>query len=332
MKYYKFDISKLQKGDIILIRDNSELSKRIREKSQSNYSHAMLYVGTSSVIEAGEIVEANNIQRRLLENIDDAIVLRLIDSLFEENVVSKAVEFARSKIATQYSLKEAQRVISEKTKAKEPNRQICTRLIAKSYEYAGLQIVENPDYCTTNEILNSTYLKNIDNVIVEANDSDVNLAADPENVLKDQSEITKEMYEAIRQYTKEDIQEEGQMVQYVLSHQAKAKHILDIMRESGYFELWKLEKEYRPYHYDVSKFCEKYANNVPQAAYEICQAIAELLKTYQRQYCTYTSLYILHRKNVLFREMVKLYKNLIEMCKEMEMVATTALRTYINKD
>lgn len=46
MKYYKFNLSKLRKGDIILVRDNSELSKRIREKSQSDYSHAMLYVGT----------------------------------------------------------------------------------------------------------------------------------------------------------------------------------------------------------------------------------------------------------------------------------------------
>lgn len=332
MQYYKFDISKLQKGDIILMRDSSTLSKRICEKSQSEYSHAMLYVGASSLIEAGEIVEANNIQRRLLENIEDAIVLRIVDSLFDENVILKAVEFARSKIGTQYSLLEAQRVVSTNPHAVEPNRQICTRLIAKSYEYAGLQIVENPDYCTTNDILNSSYLTKIENVIVEANDSDVELAADPDNILKDQSEITKEMYAAIRQYTGEDIQEEGQLVQYILSHQSKDRNVLDIMREAGYFELWKLEKEYHPYHYDVMKFCEKYAENVPQAASEICQATAELQNTYQRQYFTYCFLHIQHKKNVFFKEMVKLYKNLIEMCNEMEEIAISALWCYMNKD
>jgi cell wall-associated NlpC family hydrolase len=52
MSAYILDVNVLQKGDIILIRDDSNESKRIREASKSEYHHAMIYRSEYSYIES----------------------------------------------------------------------------------------------------------------------------------------------------------------------------------------------------------------------------------------------------------------------------------------
>ena len=69
------DLSKLQKGDIILQRFPNEASRGIREKTGSEYSHAMLYMGNSSILHANLKggVAAINAQREGVENADEKI-------------------------------------------------------------------------------------------------------------------------------------------------------------------------------------------------------------------------------------------------------------------
>ena len=61
MVKYIYDMSKLRYGDIILVRfPGDSLSDRVRESTNSEYSHAMLYVDDSSYIEASDRVVARN--------------------------------------------------------------------------------------------------------------------------------------------------------------------------------------------------------------------------------------------------------------------------------
>ena len=66
---YKIDINKLEDGDIFLTRSNDRESELIRKISNSDYSHAILYVGVSSCIESDGLgVQSQNVNRLLFEN------------------------------------------------------------------------------------------------------------------------------------------------------------------------------------------------------------------------------------------------------------------------
>ena len=71
---YIFDLNKLKKGDIILEKNDDQISELVRKLSHSTFSHAILYVGEGSCLEADDIVISFNIQRKLVENKDAVVV------------------------------------------------------------------------------------------------------------------------------------------------------------------------------------------------------------------------------------------------------------------
>ena len=79
---FAFNLEKLQPGDIILTRAPGDReSDIIRKLSESNYSHAIMYVCHSSAIEStGLRVNSFNISQRFFKNSDDAIALRYLGS------------------------------------------------------------------------------------------------------------------------------------------------------------------------------------------------------------------------------------------------------------
>ena len=61
---YLLEKDKLEIGDIILIKSESRISQMVRRLTGSQYSHAMLFVGVSSIIDSdGYGVQSNNLQR-----------------------------------------------------------------------------------------------------------------------------------------------------------------------------------------------------------------------------------------------------------------------------
>ena len=78
---YVFNLNKLKRGDIILEKSDNETSELVRKFSHSTYSHAILYVGGGSCLEAEDIVISFNLQRRLVENKEYICVLRLKDEV-----------------------------------------------------------------------------------------------------------------------------------------------------------------------------------------------------------------------------------------------------------
>jgi len=96
---YLIDADTLQTGDIILITWEDRKSHTIRKLSlsQSDYSHAMIYVGGHSFIHSSlEGVEASNSQRFLLDSPDQAAVYRCPSAMPEQ--IDEIIHFARSKV------------------------------------------------------------------------------------------------------------------------------------------------------------------------------------------------------------------------------------------
>jgi hypothetical protein len=323
---YKIEIQKIEAGDIILTRSSSRESLLIREITKCEYSHAILYVGVGSCIESDGLgVQSQNLQRLLFENPEDVVILRLKEN---KTPIAGAIVFARQKIGTEYSTSEARLARLEKeAKAKENNRQFCTRFVAQSYENAGIKIVENPDYCSPQEILESKSLIKIDNVVTVASKAEIDFVNEKDNPLEKQIEIHNLIFEKIRNLSGEDIQTFEQIGKYVLENPKIDNEISEIIKESGYLEMWKHDVDKNPWHYNYKEFLLHYKN--PNQRKEIGYFFASTeSQTRERFLTTLKTLkfgYSFYGQNY-FKMQIELYYKLIELSHEREFVGILALK------
>lgn len=323
---YKIDIQKIEAGDIILTRSSSRESVLIREITKCEYSHAILYVGVGSCIESDGLgVQSQNIQRLLFEKPEDVVILRLNENKIS---IAGAIVFARQKIGTEYSTSEAKLARLEKeAKAKESNRQFCTRFVAQAYENAGIKIVDNPDYCSPQEILESKHLHKIENIVSEASKAEIAFVNEKDNPLEKQAEIHNIIFESIRNLSGQDIQTFEQIGKYLLENPAKDNEVTKIVKDSGYFEMWKTDVDKNPWHYDYKQFLMHYKN--PHQRKEVGYFFASTeSQTRERFYTTLQTLqfgYSFFNQNY-FAMQIELYHKLIELSKEREFVGILALK------
>lgn len=283
----------------------------------------MIYAGGGSVIEAGDIVEANNIQRKLLAAEDDACVLRLSD-LNSDEVVNKAVSYARLNVGMEYSIKEALRVTEKAKVAIEPNRQICSRLIAQSYQYAGVQLVENIDYCTVGELEKSNKLERIGGIIREATDRDLQIAESP-HLLNDQSQIIESLLCEIRTILGRDIQSMHQLTVEIYSQPEKISDVMNVINKSGYLDLWKREMELNNHLYDEKAFKSYFKGDSVVAAIEVLETNRLVTERYKSVYMAFREIQMLNGSNKYIESMIDLYCELLRMCEIRHEVALKIL-------
>lgn len=258
---YKLDISRLDKGDIILIRDlNNALSRRVMETTSSNYSHAMLYTTQSSVIEAGNIVHSTNTQGLIIENPDDILVLRLKDMPDRENIITKAELYVRNLIGMSYAWRDAKKIADKvDTPVKEENRQLCTRLVAEAFQYGGVNLVKDVEFPVCNDLENSELLEKVDEVLLPASEEDVKFAEEINNGLTPkQTKIIAEILSEARKLFGTDIQNFDQLTEASYLKPENVRELTKIIEESGYLSLWKEEMEANPYWYDVELFRDNF--------------------------------------------------------------------------
>lgn len=314
----------LKEGDILLTRSSSRDSQLIRQSTKCDYSHAIMYVGLKSCIESDGLgVQSQNIQRLLFENSDDIIVLRL-----KKNYnIKKVIEFARQKIGTEYSTSEAKLARLEKQiSAKEPNRQFCTRFIAQAYNQAGIKLVENPDYCSPQEILESKELNKINNIIRIATKQEIEYAKS-ESPLEKQTEIHNIIFESARNILKRDVQNFEQLASELILQPEKDTEIVNIIKGSGYLDMWKLDVAKNPWFYDFTKFQEHITN--PKQRIEIGTLFSNTEKITRSRFIE-TKQFLEEAYKISFLEyfkiQIELHNNLIELSKTREKIGLLALQ------
>ncbi len=327
---YILKIEQLQAGDIILMRSSTRESIMIRQKTGCNYSHAMLYVGLSSIIESDGLgVQSQNLQRILFENHDDVIVLRLIDK--KNTVIQQAVNYVRSKIGTEFSASEA-RVTTSKhnTNAKEKNRQFCTRLVAQAYSSAGVILTETPDYCSPSDIIQSNKLEVINNITRAATSIEIKNATEENQPLEKQKEIHNYILENARNLTKTDIQTIEQLSQYVINNPEKEDEIIDIIQKSGYLDFWETDIRRNPWYYDDKKLISHFTNPIQQKQVGLFlikggQDIERFTSSLEACKKAYETTHLRY-----FKIFVDLYEKLIELSKLRETVGQKVINNLFN--
>lgn len=258
--------SKIKSGDILLIRHNDGTSERIRQMSGSEYSHAIFCVSDSSCIESeGDGVQAQNIQRLSFDHEDDVALLRW-DGI-EDDVLNRAVIFARQKIGTEYSTFEARQALRKPNEpATEMNRQFCTRFVAQALQQAGVKIVDNPDYCSPQDILTSPLLKRVRGFLRKGTGRELAYAAETVTPLTEQREIHNNMLEKVRNLTGSDVQTIEQMSQYLIDNPKFDQEIVAIVSASGYLNMWQKDIDRNPGYYDLKKLKIDYPDKKHQQA------------------------------------------------------------------
>ena len=257
---YLLDLQKLKLGDIILQAGDTKFSAWIKAGTRSNYSHAMIYVGNSIIHALTDGVYSTNPQRILVEQPHDFIVLRAKSELNskQETIVT---EFARNLSGSLYNIPEAgaSLILGNSKKEAVTTDQFCSRLVAQSYQQAGLSIVKNSDYCSPESIHKSNQLLKIDQCTRLASEKDVEFANSDDPIKENQRRTFEWLNKARDVFAERNItiQTENDVQQALMTAPDLDSKICEYVEKSGYLEHYDFDKQVNPHRYNLKDFINK---------------------------------------------------------------------------
>lgn len=262
---YKLDHSKLAPGDVILVGTPDNLSKEVRERTNCDYSHAML-MWDDSLLHASKVIIPENPSRMLYDEGSKACVLRLKEQPGNDLRIYNLLKYARSLVGTYYDFEAVFAIKRGKKPVYNSNRQTCSKFVAECFGYVCLDVVKDYESCTPADLYASESFDHIEDILVEANEWDEEFAKS--------KDVTKLQYEAIvnvietlwRWYPDADIMSLEQLNHFVNTNPTEANRISQLLSEVGYYNLWEKEQEYCPYLYDAEQFKSFWRNDAVIAA------------------------------------------------------------------
>lgn len=257
---YLLDFEKLVPGDILLESGTSKFGSVIKTVTRSNFSHAMIYVGHSIIHALTDGVYSINPQRVLVDDPNGLKVLRLKTALSAQSRIA-VVNYARNLSGSIYSIPEAGKsaFLKKTNKKTESKHQFCSRLVAQSYRQIGLNIVNNPDYCTPEDINRSNSLEEVSGVIRQATEQEIAFAESENPIRENQKRMFLWLNQAREVFSERniEIQTEADVTSSLMTNKDLDGLICKYIIESGYLEHYDFDKKINPYRYDVNAFLDK---------------------------------------------------------------------------
>lgn len=310
-KKFIIDTSTLRPGDILLSTTDAPISKLIRFSTQSEHSHAMICINSHCIIHAdSDGVHSFNPQRQLFDQIDYCMIYRLKRELSTDEL-QKIEYFARSKIGSAYSRKEAFQSLSQKDKPKS-RRYFCSRLVAEAYNAANISIASNPSYCTPEDIRAYGELTPITNPLRTPSGEEMRIITDKINLQEIQTVSTNYILDHCRAIFSSDIQTLEDVYKCVVQEPDKDQTVFQIIQTSGYLDLWEQEhiSNYPLYDWEFMK-----ANISHEGIGKITNDIGDTEKEFLRLVAQLNEFEKLYRKHQFkcFEQCIELYSNLSRM-------------------
>jgi len=249
MKRIKVEL--LEPGDVVLTADGGKTSKLVRLATKGAVSHAMICVQSGSIIDSTDFgVQAHNIQRELYSAEDRVQVFRLREPLSAARR-GAILDFARSEIGTRYSKIEAARSVLTGPRPRS-RRLFCSRLVARAYAHADIQLVADADYCTPDELRRSTLLVELEDMTEPVLEEEIAAWAARPNPIAEMQESQNAILMTARRLdsTVENFNDLDRLVQ---TRPEWDEAIAKAYRDSGYLELWKTDFRVNPWHYDLNE-------------------------------------------------------------------------------
>ena len=322
-KGFVLDLSKLQDGDIIIEHGYSKFSPIIQVATDCYYTHAMIYLETTIIEATGDGGVFSRIPNRFyVPLIEDLKVLRLIEPA-HPHIIEKIKMRARDLVGSSYSVKEAALAgLTQKAKAlllKKINKyQFCSRLVAQCYEFGGIPLVKNTNYCSPKDIFKSELLYEVIDAIKEATPEELHHARSgvlhPKH-LRCCVEWVKEAKKILKKWNYE-VQTINEIIGAVINSKNKKidNAICDAIHKSGYLTNYLDDKNANPFRYDVALFSKKTQNHPEIIDAEIYKEIS-ITKLHMRNYYEAVKQYKNNEANIL-KLHIELQKNLLLIIKE----------------
>lgn len=150
-------------GDVLLTK-NKSLTSKVITLAAGEYSHALICTTPPVAIEA-TISGVKNFSLRncYVNDINNIKILRLKNSIDTEGeIAKKSGNFAACFLSTLYDVPGAIASVTKKSWSK-TSKVFCSKLVAKAYKSAGLELLENiiPDFVTPSMLADSPYFEDI---------------------------------------------------------------------------------------------------------------------------------------------------------------------------
>ena len=248
------DYRRLQLGDILLTTSQGAMSWSVRTGTKSDISHAMLYVANSSVIDStSDGVHARNLQKVFYE--DDCAIYALspIKPLTVEERQT-IIAYARSAIGTTYALREAVRSVT-KPKGSGGVKQFCSRLVARAYAEAGIQLVDNPDFCTPDQLKGSPSLQEVPNPAVEISADEIAEIESRPNRADGMLQVTNAFLQQVRSFVPK-VESINDALALLVTNQEFDDQVHAALKSSGYLDFWQRERQEFNWRYDLDAMKE----------------------------------------------------------------------------
>lgn len=259
---YLLPVYELQIGDILMVNRNDTTANWIREKTNSNYSHALIYRGDNCFLESDGLgVASVNPYRLLFDKLEDVCILRLKDTS-KLSKIAQSIGNAANKIGTSYATPlEVGRGMDckdERMVANQPNRQFCTRFVAQIYKEAGLQVVKNADYCSPKDFEDSDMLFKLNISLLEASEEQIEFANEKNPPIQLLTEATFTFFDNVRTLVGKDIQTFPQLDEFLRLNPKFDEQITKILEKTDYLWVGDLERELNSHLYDFDSFIQYY--------------------------------------------------------------------------
>ncbi len=245
----KLNDEKLAVGDIILTSGPNRMSRKVRKWTNSDISHAMIYVATCSVIDAtGEGVHSTNTQRLFFDDESTVVALRYRGTLTTETL-NKITDYARAATGTEYSMAEAVAVVTGKFTAK-TRRQFCSRLAAQAFAAGGIRLVADADYCSPEDLRSSPEMVEVQDILLSATEEEKTRWEGRLDIPRLMAECTNSFLAAARRKNR-NIHALNDVHVHIMHHPEDDRHFRKALEASGYLTVWRKEFAKNPWHYDI---------------------------------------------------------------------------------
>lgn len=312
---YKLNVGVLEPGDIILVGYNDDNARQIQERTKSLYSHAMLY-WYGSIIHAADIVITANPSRLLFEEDEPVRILRLKQEHRRPLQIKSLIEYARSFVGTFYDIEALHAMRDGEEVKPNPNRQMCSKFVAQCYDYVCLDLVEDYELCSPEDINRSDLLCEVEDPLLEATQEDIDFTKS--------FDVTKKQFKAIwyflrilnRKFPEEDIVSLKQLEAFVEKNPSKADEVLDLLNQTEYFRLWELEKEHCQYLYNEEEFINKWRDSAVKQAIAVKNDCQRIIEEKRGDILAYKMKIETIGDIAYYRKMIELRENIISTAEE----------------
>lgn len=312
---YKLNIHSLLPGDIILVGYNDRRSRMIQSRTNSQFSHAMLY-WYGSIIHASDIVITKNPSRLLFEEDEAVCVLRLKEDRWNFFAIREIIMKARSMVGTYYDTEALKAMARNEEFVPNPNRQMCSKFVAQCYDYVCIDIVDDYELCTPEDIHKSNLLVEVPNPLLEATEEDIAFEKSKDVTIVQFKAILYFLNALNKQFPNEDIVSLDQLEVFLERDPSNGDCVLGLLKQTDYFDLWRIEKEYCPYNYDADAFKQMWKGNSAAMAISVEKDSERIIAEKREEIKFYEHKIVTIGDIDYYREMISLRNNIIAAAME----------------